>query len=100
MLHVRADGLADLTVRDLPSLLREGDLMVFNDTRVIKARLLGMKASTAFESLPAKAGTVSCRSAKAPARSFTMWVIIVLQERMDEIFADMTGVVSTTRFTA
>ena len=31
--------------RDLPSLLNPGDLLVFNDTRVIKARLLGVKAT-------------------------------------------------------
>ncbi len=30
---------------DLPSLLNPGDLLVFNDTRVIKARLLGVKAT-------------------------------------------------------
>ena len=30
---------------DLPGLLRQGDLLVFNDTRVIKARLLGEKRS-------------------------------------------------------
>ena len=36
---------ADRVFRDLPSLLRPGDLLVFNDTRVIKARLLGAKAS-------------------------------------------------------
>ncbi|MEO7057209.1 MAG: tRNA preQ1(34) S-adenosylmethionine ribosyltransferase-isomerase QueA [Caldimonas sp.] len=35
----------DLVFRALPSLLREGDLLVVNDTRVIKARLLGRKAS-------------------------------------------------------
>jgi S-adenosylmethionine:tRNA ribosyltransferase-isomerase len=39
MLHVRADGLADLTVRDLPSLLRPGDILVANDTRVFPAQL-------------------------------------------------------------
>ena len=31
--------------RDLPTLLQPGDLLVFNDTRVIKARLHGRKAS-------------------------------------------------------
>ncbi len=36
---------ADRVFRELPSLLRAGDLLVFNDTRVIKARLLGVKAS-------------------------------------------------------
>ena len=43
------DGLAevpqDRRFRDLPSLLEAGDLLVFNNTRVIKARLLGMKIS-------------------------------------------------------
>ncbi|MDO8419932.1 MAG: tRNA preQ1(34) S-adenosylmethionine ribosyltransferase-isomerase QueA [Rubrivivax sp.] len=33
----------DRTFRDLPALLQPGDLLVFNDTRVIKARLLGEK---------------------------------------------------------
>ncbi len=33
----------DRIFRQLPSLLRAGDLLVFNDTRVIKARLLGEK---------------------------------------------------------
>lgn len=32
--------------RDLPSLLREGDLLVFNDARVIPARLPGRKAGS------------------------------------------------------
>ena len=34
---------ADRAFRDLPSLLRAGDLMVFNDTQVVKARLFGEK---------------------------------------------------------
>ncbi len=35
------DGLRDHTVRDLPGLLGAGDIVVFNDTRVIPARLPG-----------------------------------------------------------
>ncbi|HSO44435.1 MAG TPA: S-adenosylmethionine:tRNA ribosyltransferase-isomerase, partial [Rhodoferax sp.] len=35
----------DRIFRDLPALLRAGDLMVFNDTRVMNARLFGEKAS-------------------------------------------------------
>jgi S-adenosylmethionine:tRNA ribosyltransferase-isomerase len=35
----------DRAFRDLPQLLAPGDLLVFNDTRVIKARLLGHKES-------------------------------------------------------
>jgi S-adenosylmethionine:tRNA ribosyltransferase-isomerase len=37
--------LLDRQVRDLPSFLRAGDLLVFNDTRVIPARLHGHKDS-------------------------------------------------------
>ena len=36
---------ADWSVRDLPIQLRNGDLLVFNDTRVVPARLLGTKPS-------------------------------------------------------
>jgi S-adenosylmethionine:tRNA ribosyltransferase-isomerase len=36
---------ADRGIRDLPQLLEPGDLLVFNDTRVIPARLHGSKAS-------------------------------------------------------
>ncbi len=36
---------ADRVFRDLPGLLQAGDLLVFNDTRVIKARLFGEKSS-------------------------------------------------------
>lgn len=36
----------DRHVRDLPGLLRAGDLLVFNDTRVIPARLFGHKAGS------------------------------------------------------
>jgi S-adenosylmethionine:tRNA ribosyltransferase-isomerase len=45
LLHVTPDVLEDRHVRDLPGLLRPGDLLVFNDTRVIPARLKGMRAA-------------------------------------------------------
>ena len=43
LLHVDGDRLADLRFADLPSLLDAKDLLVFNDTRVIHARLRGRK---------------------------------------------------------
>ena len=43
MLVVTPDALADRIVRDLPSQLRRGDLLVFNDTRVIPAQLEGTR---------------------------------------------------------
>jgi S-adenosylmethionine:tRNA ribosyltransferase-isomerase len=46
LLHLDATGgLHDLHFTDLPDLLRPGDLLVFNNTRVIKARLRGRKES-------------------------------------------------------
>ncbi len=36
-------GFVDQQVRDLPQWLRAGDLLVFNDTRVIPARIFGQK---------------------------------------------------------
>ena len=43
LLVVDGDGMADRIVSDLPSLLRAGDLLVFNDTRVIPAQLEGRR---------------------------------------------------------
>lgn len=44
-LALRDGGFCDRLFRDLPALLREDDLLVFNDTRVIPARLHGRKES-------------------------------------------------------
>nr|WP_223176688.1 tRNA preQ1(34) S-adenosylmethionine ribosyltransferase-isomerase QueA [Sphingomonas hominis] len=43
MLVVDGDGLHDRVVSDLPGALRAGDLLVFNDTRVIPAQLEGLR---------------------------------------------------------
>jgi len=46
LLHLPATGAPqDLAMRDLPTLLAPGDLLIFNDTRVIPARLFGRKES-------------------------------------------------------
>jgi S-adenosylmethionine:tRNA ribosyltransferase-isomerase len=46
LLHLGSNGLCtDRQVQELPTLLDPGDLLVFNDTRVIPARLHGEKAS-------------------------------------------------------
>ncbi|MBU6308841.1 MAG: tRNA preQ1(34) S-adenosylmethionine ribosyltransferase-isomerase QueA [Planctomycetes bacterium] len=43
----RADGgLGHRSIRDLPSLLARGDLVVVNDTKVVPARLVGHRAKT------------------------------------------------------
>ncbi len=43
MLVIEGDAISDRGVRDLPSLLRAGDCLVFNDTRVIPAQLEGTR---------------------------------------------------------
>jgi S-adenosylmethionine:tRNA ribosyltransferase-isomerase len=45
LLHVRDSSLADLPFTDLPGLVEAGEVLVFNDTRVLKARLFGRKPS-------------------------------------------------------
>ncbi|MCE2969728.1 MAG: tRNA preQ1(34) S-adenosylmethionine ribosyltransferase-isomerase QueA [Burkholderiales bacterium] len=45
LLHVAPDRLSDLVFTDIERLLTPGDVLVFNDTRVIRARLLGRKPS-------------------------------------------------------
>ncbi len=67
-------GLApvDRIFRELPALLEPGDLLVFNDTRVIKARLLGRKISGgAVEALvervlPSREVLAHLRASKSP----------------------------------
>ena len=54
LLHVPGDGspFGDLRVDALPNLLRDGDIMVFNDTRVIPARLVGKRGDAAHAGKP------------------------------------------------
>ena len=43
LLHAVADRIEDLRVSDLPRLLRAGDRLILNDTKVIPARLFGQR---------------------------------------------------------
>jgi S-adenosylmethionine:tRNA ribosyltransferase-isomerase len=45
LLHVAGTKLADRAFSDLPELLAAGDLLVFNDTKVIRSRLRGRRES-------------------------------------------------------
>lgn len=49
LLVIGPDGLNDRTIRDLPDFLRPGDALVFNDTRVIPARLAGERERVGAE---------------------------------------------------
>ena len=45
LLRLAPDGVSDHAFADLPQFLSPGDVLVFNDTRVVKARLHGVKDS-------------------------------------------------------
>jgi S-adenosylmethionine:tRNA ribosyltransferase-isomerase len=49
LLRVTADGLSDHLVGELPALLRAGDVLVFNDTRVIPAQLSGLRGDARID---------------------------------------------------
>src|SRR5215813_6869697 len=50
LLLIPASGkFEDKRIADLPALLRPGDLLVFNDTKVIPARLVGRRGEAAVE---------------------------------------------------
>ena len=69
----RDPGLKDLHFTDLPSLLRPGDLLVFNDSKVIPARLHAVKETGGAVEilvervLDASTALVMLRASKKPA---------------------------------
>jgi S-adenosylmethionine:tRNA ribosyltransferase-isomerase len=51
LLTMTRDALVDRVVRDLPDMLKQGDVLVFNNTRVIPARLFGTRGQVEIEVL-------------------------------------------------
>lgn len=49
LLHVKGNMITDKHIYDLPDLLREGDLLVLNNTKVIPARLYGLRNTVKVE---------------------------------------------------
>jgi S-adenosylmethionine:tRNA ribosyltransferase-isomerase len=49
LLHIDGMNLADKTMLDLPNLLRSDDVLVFNNTKVIPARLYGVRGQAKIE---------------------------------------------------
>lgn len=46
LLHLNAQSVSELNFRDLPQLLKPNDCLVLNNTKVIPARLIGVKQET------------------------------------------------------
>ena len=96
-LLVVGQGIGDFGFADLPSQLRCGDLLVFNDTRVIKARLqarkeTGGKAELLIERIEgARSALAHIRASKSPKPGsrieFGNDVEAVVTGRSDDLFA-------------
>ena len=99
LLHVQADHIADRVVPALLGLLRPGDLMVFNDTRVIPARLNGRRGDVAVEILLHKQQTLDTwEGLSRPAKRLKPGQIVEFSEDFQaEVLARDGGTV-TYRF--
>ena len=96
-LLVVGQGIGDFGFADLPSQLRCGDLLVFNDTRVIKARLqarkeTGGRAELLIERIEgARSALAHIRASKSPKPGsrieFGNDVEAVVTGRNDDLFA-------------
>ena len=90
-----AEGMRDLGFRNLPELLQPGDLLVFNETRVVKARLFGEKASggkielLVERVLGEKTALAHIRASKSPKPGSTISVsgaIAAVREKHDALY--------------
>ncbi|MEC7946047.1 MAG: S-adenosylmethionine:tRNA ribosyltransferase-isomerase, partial [Myxococcota bacterium] len=72
LLHVGPTGTGDHGIRDLPGLLRRGDLLVVNDTRVLHARVQARRSSGGrVEVLLLAGGTGEVQAMVRPGRRLT-----------------------------
>lgn len=92
-----ASRLEHRTVRDLPSLLEPRDLMVFNTTRVVPARLVGVRSDTGgrveglylAQSAAHQAGREEARggarsAADAGSGEREQWIVLLRAKRLRE----------------
>ena len=78
LLVVGAESRADRIIRDLSGLLRPNDVLVFNDTRVIPARLTGTRGAARIEVTLHKREGIGCwRAFVRPAKRVRAGQIIV-----------------------
>ncbi|MEJ2795200.1 tRNA preQ1(34) S-adenosylmethionine ribosyltransferase-isomerase QueA [Iodobacter sp. LRB] len=96
LLHINGLTRQDSHFRELPQFLRAGDVLIFNDTKVIKARVFGKKESGgAIEALIERvldehSALAHIRSSKAPKPGARLifadrWTA-TMTERKDDLF--------------
>ncbi len=75
------DGLADKIMADLPACLAAGDILVFNDTRVIPARLKGKRDEAGVEvTLHMRVSADSWKVFAKPAKKLQLGNVIVFAD--------------------
>ena len=84
-----ATALTDRIVRDLPDILRPGDVMISNDTRVIPARLRGKRGLANIEvTLHKQEGVSDWRAFAKPAKKLKIGDVFVIA---DDFQAEIIG---------
>ena len=100
LLQVNRDGCTDRKFTDLPNLLHAGDLLVLNNTRVLKARFFGVKETggkvevLVERLLDTHTVLAQCRASKSP----TAGTSIHLAEAFDVIVGERVGEFYTLTF--
>lgn len=99
LLHVSGEKYDDTIVHELPGRLRRGDVMVFNDTRVIPARLLGHRGAVAVEFLLHKRLTPDTWEGFArPAKRLRPGQCIEFQHNLSAEVLSREGPTATVQF--
>lgn len=100
MLDLSGDGTQDRIVRELPDVLRRGDLLISNDTRVIPARLFGKRGEAKVEvTLHKQEGLGTWVAFAKPAKKLRIGETFKVNDEFEaEVLAKKDGGEVTLRF--
>tara|TARA_B100000519_G_scaffold194375_1_gene198048 strand:- start:1685 stop:2737 length:1053 start_codon:yes stop_codon:yes gene_type:complete len=100
MLDLSGDGTQDRIVRELPDVLRPGDLLISNDTRVIPARLFGKRGEAKVEvTLHKQEGLGTWVAFAKPAKKLRIGETFKVNDEFEaEVLAKKDGGEVTLRF--
>ncbi|WP_417836027.1 tRNA preQ1(34) S-adenosylmethionine ribosyltransferase-isomerase QueA [Thalassospira tepidiphila] len=100
MLDLSGEGMQDRIVRELPDILRPGDLLISNDTRVIPARLFGKRGDAKVEvTLHKQEGLGTWVAFAKPAKKLRIGETFNVNDEFEaEVLAKKDGGEVTLRF--
>ncbi|GGL62661.1 tRNA preQ1(34) S-adenosylmethionine ribosyltransferase-isomerase QueA [Wenxinia marina] len=105
LLHAEGGRIADRRVADLPQILRPGDLLVLNDTKVIPARLTGIRRRGEAEArievtLAAPRGDGRWSALVKPLRKWAEGETVVFSPRLSAVMEGREGDMAVIRLAA